>query len=1285
MPDLVHSRQIDDARPGAWSARAARIGLIFAILCLTWIARVPDAVRAQENAVPPHWIWHPSGSNGGGYPVETRYFRKGFAVKEPSRLTIDIAADNAYTLFLDGKELARGDTWQHAQAVDLKITNGAHMLAVVASNAEPGAAGLLIRGGVLPLGQSAAVHTDASWRSSASVPVGDAWKRVGFDDSNWAHARDLGVLGSGPWTNIVFDSGTASDRFKVPPEFKVETAATPAVTGSIVSFSFDADGHPCVGIEGGPIARLDDTDRDGRYDERVAITPQMNNCQGFSFIKGVLYAVGNGPRGAGLYRLTDKDRDGVFETTETIRLTDGGMGEHGPHSVQLGPDGKLYYNNGNHAHLKPPIDPSSPCNVAYEGELLPHYNDARGHAAGIMAPGGEIYRSDDEGKSWKRIVAGFRNEYDFAFHSTGELFSFDSDMEWDLGMPWYRPVRVVFCPIGAEFGWRNGSGKWPTYYFDSLPAVYNVGRGSPTGVTFYQDDRFPAEYRDNFFICDWSQGRILAIALQPSGAGYAGSAREFVTGQTLNCTDIEVGPDGELYFSTGGRGTQGGLFRVSPKHAVTTTAVAATDVFAVAAHSPRSSYTQRRLRDLKSKLGSTWDAALAEAVAHGDSARRLRALDLMMQFGPPPTVELLVRLAGHADADVRARAVALLAFHHTPVAYETLTAALRDSDPRVRRHACEAWMEQPAASIPPAALIPMLADADRNLRFAARVAIEHSDLTTPAARAALLEIAAPRGRIAGLLALARAGRLDQSLQNTLFDHELALAKLDLPEADQIDLLRLIEVTYLLGPSKADAQVSPAFRAVFLQKYPAASVPLSRELARLLAYLDEPAALAKILKHQAETSDTAAQIFDAYCLRVFRSGWTPATKRAEWEWFQKASRWDGGFSFLGYLDFMIQSLLPTYNDAERATLVKEGAAMPFPTRVLVRSIDLNADPSRIPAFTTLYDNLVAADPNASGPNGELRAMIVEQLGRSGRPEARAALRSIARIDPSRRDALARAFADHPTDDDVPVLIDALGSPDLNTARAAAAGLSKLKFKADGPEALRKLTLLARRADRRLMPALAELAHRWTGIDVPFDPRNPSKTSAFLVDLYKARYPSGPALDQAGVAAGVKYTLDDLVRTVLDSEPMRQASAGRGRVVLTKAKCLDCHKFGSEGAGLGPDLTTVSSRFGPKEILESIVLPSKVVSDQYKMLAVATDDGKVYNGMPVVNDDKNLVLLISDGTKVTLPKARIEEQKESKTSVMPEGLLNMLSRQDIADLIALFNAQPRVAAPAAGTPK
>ena len=598
-----------------WAQCSMRI-LAAGFLALMAMGLWPARVWSQREASAPHWIWHSSGDATHSFPAETRYFRKQFEVKEVSRLALEVTADNSFALYLDGRLVAEGNDWNRSQSVATRLSIGPHVLAARATNESPGPAGLLVSGGVLPLGQGAPIQTDRSWKTASQVPPGDGWTQIGFDDSGWTRASDLGVLGSGPWGRLVFSGEDLAKRFRVPDGFKIETAAQGSVTGSVVAFTFDPTGQPCVSIEQGPIARLIDDDSDGRYDRRQPITTGMRNCQGLSFIRDHLYAVGDGPKGTGIYRLDDPDKDGVFDRAELIRDARGGMGEHGPHAVTLGPDGRLYYNNGNHAHLKPPIDPAGPVNVAYEGELLPHYNDSRGHAAGIMAPGGEILRSDDEGRSWKRVVAGFRNEYDFAFNSDGELFTFDSDMEWDVGLPWYRPVRVNHCPPGAEFGWRNGSGKWPAYYFDSLPATFDVGRGSPTGVTFYQASHFPDDYRDSFVICDWSQGRILAVKLARDGATYKATAHELVSGQPLNCTDIEAGPDGAIYFTTGGRGTQGGLFRVTwtgPR-----TRPSWDEVFwmeAIEIDSPQSSFARRRIEEIRRQHAGEWSQTMERAGA----------------------------------------------------------------------------------------------------------------------------------------------------------------------------------------------------------------------------------------------------------------------------------------------------------------------------------------------------------------------------------------------------------------------------------------------------------------------------------------------------------------------------------------------------------------------------------------------------------------------------------------------------------------------------------------------
>ena len=156
-----------------------------------------------------------------------------------------------------------------------------------------------------------------------------------------------------------------------------------------------------------------------------------------------------------------------------------GGGEHGPHAVELGPDGNLWVMAGN--HTKPPegLSPDSPHKNYAEDHVLPRQPDGNGHATGVMAPGGYICRVSPDGAKWDFFCGGFRNQFDFAFNVDDELFAFDADMEYDWGMPWYRPTRVNHAVSGAEFGWRYGTGKWPEYYADSLGAAVDIADRAP--------------------------------------------------------------------------------------------------------------------------------------------------------------------------------------------------------------------------------------------------------------------------------------------------------------------------------------------------------------------------------------------------------------------------------------------------------------------------------------------------------------------------------------------------------------------------------------------------------------------------------------------------------------------------------------------------------------------------------------------------------------------------------------------------------------------------------------
>ena len=161
---------------------------------------------------------------------------------------------------------------------------------------------------------------------------------------------------------------------------------------------------------------------------------------------------------------------------------------------------------------------------------------------GQLAPGGWIARTDPEGEEWELVSIGYRNEFDIAFNVEGDLFTYDADMEWDVGSPWYRPTRVNHATSGSEFGWRSGTGKWPEYYPDSLGSVVDIGPGSPTGIVFGTRARFPEKYQRALYIADWSYGKLYAVHLEADGATWRGEAEQFVAGSPLPLTDLFVHP-----------------------------------------------------------------------------------------------------------------------------------------------------------------------------------------------------------------------------------------------------------------------------------------------------------------------------------------------------------------------------------------------------------------------------------------------------------------------------------------------------------------------------------------------------------------------------------------------------------------------------------------------------------------------------------------------------------------------------------------------------------------------
>lgn len=368
--------------------------------------------------------------------------------------------------------------------------------------------------------------------------------------------------------NLKQPTATSVESLKIAKGFEVELlySVPKDVQGSWVNLCSDPKGRLIVSDQHGGLFRVTPPPIGSEGEIEIEkINVDIGEAQGLLWAFDSLYVVVNktGEYTSGVYRVFDGDGDDQLDTLETLRTFEGSSGEHGPHAVLLTQDKKsLYIVCGN--KTAPAKVNSSRVPQVWDEDLLLPRTYGRGFMKGTRAPGGAIYKINPEGTDWELVSVGFRNQFDAALNADGELFTYDADMEWDVNTPWYRPTRVCHVTSGSEFGWRNGAGKWPVHYPDSLPAVINIGFGSPTGVCFGYGAKFPAKYQNAFYISDWSYGKLYAVHLEPRGSTYTATMEEFVTGTPLPLTDVIINPhDHAMYFAIGGRKVQSGLYRVT--------------------------------------------------------------------------------------------------------------------------------------------------------------------------------------------------------------------------------------------------------------------------------------------------------------------------------------------------------------------------------------------------------------------------------------------------------------------------------------------------------------------------------------------------------------------------------------------------------------------------------------------------------------------------------------------------------------------------------------------------
>lgn len=1071
---------------------------------------------------------------------------------------------------------------------------------------------------------------------------------------------------------------------RVPPGFEIVQFADDDLAHNIYSLTIDAAGRVVVA---GPnyVKRLLDEDGDGRADRAELFSElPVSGAHGMYFDGPHLICTGDNS----VLRLTDADGDGRADGPGEVwaRLR---HPEHGANGVVRGPDGWFYIVCGNDAGLGP------------------EHAAARGSPVLEPRCGGVVRLASDGSKS-DVFAHGMRNPYDLDFHPSGALFTVDSDGERDHHLPWYAPTRLFDIAAGMEHGWllAGWQRSWnrPEAFFDNVERAAELGRGSPTGVLVYRHHAFPPRYCNGVFSTCWTLGRVYHISLEPREGSFCGMPEVFLetTGNTgFAPVDLAVGPAGELYVAVGGRGTRGSVFCVrytGPKGdgAGRQHPVGQADALAqvLAADQPLASWSRARWVPLARSLGAEPFCRLV-VDASADELQQVRAVEVLVELfgGLPPSVACA---AAVQPKPLLAARVAWAIGRMPPSAegVELLATLTQASDTWVQRSAWEALATQPAELF--------------------------AELRQPPAWQAALDQPRRRIRAPMVLAAKRGGRASFEQSVGAFDPCMPIGRrlgwgwvAGPPEAadaadfaawteGMLDALRhaehvawRLEAVRLIQLALGDMRVQPdqpevysgysgnlttalgdvQRRALFnglAAVFPTGEAALDRELARTISMLQ--VATPDLLERIAAQWTAASSPHDDLHYLIVASR-LPAERSAE---FTRRCAWalanvhhklaarglQPDRNWPARVGEMFQELC--HRDVGLMTALLEEPAFGLPQHSLFASLmpgEFGEQAAR---------RLLQVAQAAEEPAQAWTAELVTVVGRLQDDAARQAVRSLWE-EFALRDAVALVLAEHPQPADRDLLVEALASAQPQVVRAAAEALLRLPAPgrpAEMGQALATLRCYCEAPEERAVrTALTELLVHWSGrslrVEEASDTRSPPSPAELRMaygpwlEWFEAEHPaeaarlSAPAVDASAWRArleGIDWSAGD---------------AQRGLRVFERRACHRCHS----GSGrLGPSLAGAAARFARDDLFLAIIDPSKDVAPLYQTVSVVTHDGQSYHGLVVYESSQTVLLQTSADTTLRIAGEQIFGMRPSRQSLMPVGLLNDLTDQDLADLYA-----------------
>ena len=886
---------------------------------------------------------------------------------------------------------------------------------------------------------------------------------------------------------------------------------------------------------------------------------------------------------------------------------------HDLHGLIFGPDGKLYFSNGDRgAHAKGP-----------DGSLADTPDE------------GAVYRCNPDGTQLEVFARGLRNPQSLAFTENGDLLTGDNDC--DKG----DEERLVHVVQGGDSGWRVGyqhplidkdspwlaEKLWQPRTKDTaayiLSPICNIEDG-PSGLTYYPGTGLNDSYRGSLFITHFkgsvAKSGIYTYNVKPKGAGYAiADSKPFLTSALP--TDVKFGPDGRLYTSDWADGwpksKRGRIYAISdPQHAKDAlvletqkliaqdwTKASVSELTVLLAHADQRVRQEAQFTFAERGAASLAPLASIAATPSPSPYARLHAIWALGQLAQknPAALAPVRTLLRDADAEVRAQASKILGDAGDTSSAEALIAALTDSAPRVKFFAAQSLGKLNHAAAAPALIAALRAnnDQDEYLRHALVLGLVGGHNVTALTAAMASDSRAVR---LGLVLTFR--RLQNpTVAKFLNDadpfivREAALAINDAPIVAGYPALAAL----ITQPLTDEAILFRVLNAHFRLGQPA-------NAAALAAYAANVAAPAKLRGEAiAQLANWPTPPARDRVVGLFRP-LTPATRPAA----------DAAAALTPLLAGLLNTTTPTI----------------IQTAVLnaIDSLEIKS------AADTLF--AVLKDPHQPSAN---RAAALRALDKLKDPRIPEAVKIASDLNaPLMRQAALPISARLSPEAAAPVLANLIAKGTPSEQKTAYRALGPLQHPSAGTVLAAQLGALA----EGKVPAAVQL-DLLNAAALRHEPA--IKTLLASRDAALAKNPDPLAPFQVALQGGDRARGEK----IFNNQPV--------------LACVRCHKIGTESGGeAGPNLAEIGAKNDRAALLESILKPNAKISTGYDTIVLTLKSGGSAAGIVASETADSLTLRTTDNQLVAVQKANIAK-RDSAPSGMPEIYGAILTKSEIRDLV------------------